>query len=285
MLACAIVACSATETPPESTDGAVDTSIETPADEAVEPAAPIHPAFDLTIDELRAIVGEMDAVTRVAVDARPQVFLEYVARLLETDPDLLLLVDKNNSLETGYEPGDLRDLAEYRDRLTLTRDGLSLREIVLPDLLAMSEAAAVDGVRLDISSTYRSYSYQDSLFDYWVAELGLAQAERVSARPGTSQHQLGTTVDFGTITVEYADAPGGLWLADNAWRFGFSLSYPRDLEPLTGYVFEPWHYRFVSRDATFLEREFFGSVQQTMLEFWHKRAESFRERYRPDRAS
>jgi hypothetical protein len=94
----------------------------------------------------------------------------------------------------------------------------------------MVEAARLDGVLLDISSTYRSYTYQENLFAYWVDQLGREEAERVSARAGTSQHQLGTTVDFGSVTTAFAAEPGGIWLSEHAHRFGFSLSYPDGYE-------------------------------------------------------
>jgi D-alanyl-D-alanine carboxypeptidase len=131
----------------------------------------------------------------------------------------------------------------------------------------MSTRARLDGVVLDLSSGYRSYDYQDALFKRHVRELGLEQATRESAEPGKSQHQLGTTIDFGSITPAFARTDAGRWLSENAWRYGFSLSYPRGFEEITGYMYESWHFRYLGRDATLLEREFFGGIQQTMLVF------------------
>ncbi len=244
-----------------------------------------HPDFDLTLGELRDILEGVSGDIRGPILATPQAFLHLTAEILEQSPELLRLVDRRHRLPEDYEPTDLVDLQEYGDRLTLNREGLSLRLVVMPDLLAMVEAAAQDGVVLDLSSTYRSYAYQEWLFDYWVEELGRERAERSSARPGASQHQLGTAIDFGSITGPFAVHPAGRWLAANAWEYGFSLSYPRGYEDITGYIFEPWHFRYVSRPATRMEREYFGGIQQFLLEFWHDREQYFRERYRSRRGS
>lgn len=240
----------------------------------------LHPMFDMTSEELLGVLEGLPPSTIEAVGARPQLFLEYVGRMLELDPAFLVLVDKSHLLGADYQPDGLLDLGEYADRLVLNRGDLSLRAVIMPDLLAMAEAARQSGITLDISSSYRSYAYQNDLFAYWVEQLGLEEAERVSARAGSSQHQLGTTIDFGSVSPEYADAPGGVWLAENAWRYGFSLSYSEGREEITGYSYEPWHYRYISRVAARMEREFFGGVQQTMLEFWNDNAEWFRERDR-----
>lgn len=275
------VACGAsgTEIAANTDSGPTESVATIGSTDYVMPEGP-HPSFDLSTQELMEMLEGLPESVVTAVRERPRLFLEYAGQMLTLDPGCLILVDKVTLLEDDYAPQDLRDLAEYRDRLVLNREDLSLRALIMPDLLAMVEAARLDGVTLDISSSYRSYAYQENLFEYWTEELGLKEAERVSARAGSSQHQLGTTLDFGSVTPEYAATPGGRWLARNAWRFGFSLSYPEGLENLTGYSFEPWHYRYISRTGTRMEREFFGGIQQVMLEFWDHRAEFFRDRYR-----
>ena len=126
-------------------------------------------------------------------------------------------------------------------------------DIVMPHLLALLEAAAADGHRLAVVSSYRSYATQAETFQYHVGNLGLEQASRVSARAGHSEHQLGTTVDFSSTTVGYeltqafGDTPEGRWLAGRAHEFGFVLSYPEGLEDVTGYDYEPWHFRWVGQ--------------------------------------
>ena len=241
-----------------------------------------HPDFNLTLGDLRAVTAGLAPDHRDSILATPQVFLHLVAEALQEPEELLWLVDREHTLPADYVPTDLVSLSEqYGDRLTLNRPDLSLRALVMPDLLAMAEAARQQGIDLDLSSTYRSYRYQEWLFQYWVDQIGLERAERSSARPGTSQHQLGTAIDFGSITGPFAEHPAGRWLAEHAWRYGFSLSYPRGYESITGYIFEPWHFRYISRAGTRLERRYFGGIQQFLLEFWDDRGPLFRERYRP----
>lgn len=218
--------------------------------------------------EVRELVGHQPPEIQRALPAKPAVFLECAKQLLSLERDILTLVDKRTQLPADYAPADLVTLQKFGNRLILNRDGLALRAAVMPDLLAMVEAARQDGIQLDISSTYRSYEYQRDLFAYWVEELGRAEAERVSARPGASQHQLGTTLDFGSVTLEFAEHPAGVWLAEHAGRYGFSLSYPNGYEDVTGYDYEPWHFRWISRKGTRMEERFFGGIQQFFLEFW-----------------
>ena len=237
------------------------------AEQAPSPSA-VHPDFSLTADDLDMLTDGMPPEIRARIADRPTVFLERAKDLLALPEMILARADKQTRLPADFEPADLVDLARYGDRWILNREGLSLRAPVIPDLAAMIEAARLDGILLDISSSYRSYDYQDRLFAYWVDQLGQEEAERVSARPGTSQHQLGTTMDFGSVSEEFADVPAGRWLAAHAWRFGFSLSYPDGMESITGYAYEPWHFRWISRAGTAMEREFFGGVQQYFIEFW-----------------
>jgi zinc D-Ala-D-Ala carboxypeptidase len=237
----------------------------TPGQEAARTADPVHPAFDLTLVRVGCLVADEPPEVQEAVAARPEYFLELLYQALALPEDALLLVDKDHPLPADYEPDDLVPLSSYD--LTLWGPGHKLRRRIMPDLLAMVEAARADGVELPISSTYRSYSYQAGLYERNVQELGKEQADRESAQPGKSQHQLGTAIDFGSITDAFAHTDAGQWLFRNAWKYGFSLSYPDGYEELTGYRHESWHYRHITRPGARLEREFFGGVQQRLLEF------------------
>ncbi len=179
--------------------------------------------------------------------------------------DLLVLVDKERSLPDGYEPGDLVSLNDYP--LAVTRKDLRLRKAVMDAVLEMDAAAKADGVRLVFASSYRSYEYQDGLFKRYAAAHGEAEASRFSARPGTSQHQLGTAIDFDPIDEAFDGTKAGAWMAANAGRFGFSLSFPRGMEAVTGYIWESWHFRYITKPGAALERDYFGGVQQYLMEF------------------
>ena len=131
----------------------------------------------------------------------------------------------------------------------------------------MDAAARLDGTNLVVASSYRSYDYQVEVWNRTVKSDGLAATEASVAPPGHSQHQLGTAVDFGPISEAFAQTKASRWLATNARRFGFSLSYPKGLTAITGYEWESWHYRYIGKAAAALEGEFFGGIQEYVLLF------------------
>jgi len=174
-------------------------------------------------------------------------------------------VDKRHDLPPDYEPADLVSLNEYP--LSTTRRDLRLRAAIMDAVLEMDAAARAEGVRLVFASSYRSYDYQKGLFERYAKAHGVDEASRFSARPGQSQHQLGTAIDFAPIDDAFADSAAGRWMAANGSRFGFSMSFPKGLEPITGYIWESWHFRYITKAGAELERDFFGGVQQYLIEF------------------
>lgn len=208
-----------------------------------------------------------------SISAEEATFLEDLNLLLKGDTDsLLLLVDKTHYLPDSYAPHDLVSLTVARAEgcsYMINRENLSLRQAAESALEEMAVAARQDGVTLLVSSTYRSYEYQKIVYRQSVAELGQEEADRGVARPGVSQHQLGTVVDFGSITDEFSQTKAGRWLASNAHLFGWSLSFPQGYEAVTGYRWECWHYRYLGKDALAFQRKWFDDVQQYMLEFIH----------------
>ena len=161
------------------------------------------------------------------------------------------LVDTILAVPSDYHPPDLVDTGAAG-----LNGGYAMRSHVAPDLKAMTDAARAAGRAIQVVSAYRSYATQKTTFDYWVSVGGYDHALRTSARPGHSEHQLGTTFDFtslgGRPPWEYADwaaLPAGAWMAANAWRYGFVMSYPRDSFARVCYDYEPWHYRYVGRTA------------------------------------
>ena len=167
------------------------------------------------------------------------------------------LLDTIYMLPADYSPGDLVDTS-----VASLNGGYVVRSFVVADLKAMADAARVNGTPIVVVSGFRSYAHQQSTFDYWVGVGGYEQALRTSARPGHSEHQLGTTLDFtsagGKAPWEYADwamTPAGGWMAANAWRYGFVMSYPAGSFATTGYDYEPWHYRYVGRNLAAAVRD------------------------------
>ena len=140
--------------------------------------------------------------------------------------------------------------------------GQLLRSVALAAFQRLSAEALEQGHSLTVSSAYRSFREQESTYSYWVSRLGPIEAGRISAKAGHSEHQLGTTVDVTSASVRlelteaFGTAPEGMWLQANAQRFGFTMSYPDDKESVTGYAYEPWHWRYVGETmATWLQRK------------------------------
>ena len=182
------------------------------------------------------------------------------------DLPLLMLVDKKHHLSSEYEPNALVPLVRNSE-FNINRNDLSLRPEAYDALCALSRAALNDGIKLLVSSTYRSYAYQEKLFQRWVEIDGLEEAERESARAGRSQHQLGTAVDFGSITDDFAETQMGRWVYENAAAYGWSLSFPAGYEDVTGYRWECWHFRYIGVEACVFQKKYFSDIQQFMLEF------------------
>ncbi len=201
-------------------------------------------------------------------------FLNDLQRVLDSERnDMLILVDKHHRLPETFIPHQLIPLSNYR-AYVINRTDLSLTKTAEAALQRMAEAARRDGVTLLVSSSYRSYRYQKNLFSRYVRESGEKEAERFSARAGTSQHQLGTVVDFGSITDAFAETKAGKWMYAHAAEYGWSLSFPKGYEAVTGYVWESWHYRYIGKEACAFQKKWFDDIQQYMLEFidaWKKR--------------
>ncbi len=240
---------------------------------------PVSPRFTILPRDLPQLAAALPADAAARMTAEPRRFLDLLADALSAPAGTLTLVDKSHGLEPSYEPDDLADLAGRG--LILSKAGLRLREVVFGDLLAMSAAAQADGVDLVVSSTFRTYEQQESLWRQELAIMPRAEVERELAPPGHSQHQLGTVVDFGSIDDTFAATDQGRWMAANAWRFGWSLSYPEGREGETGYRWESWHFRWIGRSGAALVRDFFGGSQQAFLEFLADRGEWLGERQRP----
>jgi zinc D-Ala-D-Ala carboxypeptidase len=152
--------------------------------------------------------------------------------------EVLLRATRADALPDGYAPTDLVSVG-----------GQVVRRLIADDARALIAAAADDGVEVYVGSGYRSERYQAAVFAAQVQRWGDAEtANRYSAAPGHSQHQLGTTIDFTNSFAEFRRGPAPDWLRDNAHRFGFVLPYTPASVPLTGYVDEPWHARWIGAD-------------------------------------
>jgi len=201
------------------------------------------------------------------LSASPAFILDLLA-IKEGDPALWRLVDKQHALPADYSPADLVELRS--GSFLVNRDGLMLRRAAAQALEEMAAAARAEGITLVAASAYRSFDWQVQVHNHWVNVLGREEAQRVSARPGHSEHQLGLALDFLPIDQSFAQTRGGIWVAANASRFGWSLSYPYNFEAITGYIWEPWHYRYVGRELAAFIDNYFDGIKIFALRFLHE---------------
>ena len=232
------------------------------------------------IEKLNRVLLSMSPRCKEAIpNGDPEEFLADLKAVLATranfssdDLSPFYLIDKTHKVSADYEPKGLIHL-EKNNLFAINKNNLSLRPEAFEALKVLAAAAKADGVTLTVSSTYRSYEYQKNLFDYWVRVDGLEEAERESARPGTSQHQLGMALDFAPVDDAFDQTPGGKWVYANAAKYGWSLSFPKGYEDVTGYRWECWHFRYIGVEACQFQKKWFSDVQQFMIEFidaWEK---------------
>ncbi len=163
----------------------------------------------------------------------------------------LVIVNKARSLPTNYKPKDLvRVNVPYSGR----SEARYLRKEASEALTRLFISARSEGVDLWAVSGFRSYDLQKVVFAKHADMMGVKTAERVSAKPGQSEHQTGLAIDISsramnyTLNESFENTNEGKWLAENAAKFGFILRYPKGKETITGYDYEPWHFRFVGKD-------------------------------------
>ena len=165
-------------------------------------------------------------------------------KTVETEPELLKKYSRTFFLSENYRP---ESLAQIDDEYLAEDESLTVDKRVWPYLEDLLADAQDDGIDLLVTSAYRPFGQQASLNQRYTRTFGEG-ANQFSAQQGYSEHQLGTAVDFttpnvnGQLTQEFANTKAFAWLQDNAYKYGFILSYPRGNQ---FYIFEPWHWRFV----------------------------------------
>lgn len=175
------------------------------------------------------------------------------------DLSIDVLVNKENMLSIDYIPKNMYivDNNENNFRNYLI-DNIKpmLRIEVKPYIEKLIYDANNNGINIIVDSAFRSGNYQQMILDKVISEKG-NEAYKLVALPGTSEHQTGLAVDFaiyenGIYNDDIKeDDKEAIWLKDNAWKYGFILRYPKGKEDITGFTFEPWHYRFVGLELAF----------------------------------
>jgi D-alanyl-D-alanine carboxypeptidase len=163
------------------------------------------------------------------------------------------VVNKGRSLGANYIPADLI-APNIPLRLPATDPEMHVRSIAAPDLQQMYKDAKNQNINLMLSSGYRSYDLQNSVYASFVRAQGQKSTDSSSARPGHSEHQTGLAIDIEPanrnceVELCFENTPEGKWLALNSYKYGFIIRYQKDKENITGYEYEPWHVRYVGKD-------------------------------------
>ncbi len=219
-----------------------------------------------------APIGTVDDATRIKVNEK------YFSEFCKSDsdkrfPDLRFKkVDRNTALPEGYFPRTLSDIT-YRVRSV----GISCLDSEAADSIEkMFKDAESEGVILAVSSSFRRPEIQGLLYTFWHNMKGDQSISEVAA-PGHSEHQLGTAVDltgesigYQSVSPRFAHTREGRWLEAHAYQYGFVMSYPKNQTAVTGYAYEPWHYRYVGQG---IAQEVY-TTKETLQEYFTKREQS-----------
>lgn len=197
-------------------------------------------------DAIAAIQAENSLSNTIKMDGDKQVV---------TNPDsIYVVVNKERFFPDNYEPADLVE-PQVKFSFDEPHEKRQMRKEAAAALEELFQLAEDDGITLHAVSGYRSAKRQASLYNNYVQTQGEEYANKVSAKPGTSEHQSGLTIDVSSPSVNneleqvFGDSEEGKWLAAHAHEAGFIIRYPEDGESITGYIYEPWHIRYVGKEV------------------------------------
>ncbi|MCJ7840041.1 M15 family metallopeptidase [Lederbergia sp. NSJ-179] len=188
-----------------------------------------------------------------APKVEPTKYHDKAIQVVADPKDVTVLVNKQYKLPDQYAPDDLV-YPDVRFIFSEKIEKRKLRKVAAKALEKLFAAAEKDGIYLAGASGYRSQETQATLYNNYVKKDGKEKADRYSGRPGHSEHQTGLAIDVsgssGECAVEdcFADTAEAKWLANHAHEYGFIIRYPKGKENLTGYMYEPWHIRYVGNE-------------------------------------
>ena len=154
--------------------------------------------------------------------------------------DGVVIANKTYSLPSNFAPNNLVAINGYIKVVDYVKDAF----------LSLSSDAKAIGLNIYASSGYRSYSNQKYIYENYVSMDGKENADRYSARAGYSEHQTGLAIDVNTIDMTFDNTSESVWLRENAYKYGFIIRYPKGKEEITGYMYEPWHIRYVGKELS-----------------------------------
>jgi zinc D-Ala-D-Ala carboxypeptidase len=217
---------------------------------AIEQEIELKKDNSLTIKEEEIVDIKKEEENKEKENKKPIVFNCPIPKKEYEDMSLLNIGQDTSLPDLTYIPKDLKELSialAIRKELCLTEDTKKSFEI-------MAEEAKKENINIKVSSAFRSYYTQKILYENDLKNKKSESSNSV-AKAGYSEHQLGTTIDITGLSIDYTPASDKFdgtieddWLKENSYLYGFIQSYPYDKEDITGYRYEPWHYRYVGKD-------------------------------------
>ena len=174
------------------------------------------------------------------------------------DEGILTLVNKYNYIPYDYIPKDLINIGN-----------IYINKETYDAFLQMKNDMNKENLNIRIISAYRSYDYQESLYDNYLKYESKSLVDKYSARPGFSEHHTGLAIDVDNIKLDYNKfylTKEFTWMEENSYKYGFILRYPKDKENITGYTYEPWHYRYVGKKIA----EYIKKHNSTYEEYYYE---------------
>ena len=170
--------------------------------------------------------------------------------------DDVLVVNKTYSLPSNFAPNNLASINGYIKVVDYVKDAF----------ISLTSDAKALGLNIYASSGYRSYSDQNYIYNNYVRIDGQENADTYSARAGHSEHQTGLAIDVNTVDSSFDGTTESNWLKDNCYKYGFIFRYPKDKDSITGYMYEPWHIRYVGK--SFAEKLYNNGNWITIEEYY-----------------
>ena len=174
------------------------------------------------------------------------------------DKGILTLINKYNYVTKDYIPNDL-----------IETNGLKINKEAYDNFLKMKEDINKDNLNIRIISAYRTYEYQENLYNNYLKKDKQELVDSYSARPGYSEHHTALAIDIDNNNLDFNKfhlTKEFTWMQENAYKYGFILRYPKDKENITGYSYEPWHYRYVGKDIA----EYIKKHNSTYEEYYYE---------------
>lgn len=171
-----------------------------------------------------------------------------------SDPTLIL-VNKEHRVDADYEPEELVELDESLRATNRDPVTQKLAPEAAEAFIALAAGAIEEGLTIKLTSGYRSYAVQEKLYNHYLQEKGEEWTQQYSAPPGASEHHTGLAIDLSCPSISYvladsfSETEEYRWLQAHAHEYGFIIRYPEGKEDITGYSYEPWHIRYVGKDA------------------------------------